>query len=257
VARPRVSGAFHEQAFCPTCRLPRTPLDLLLFIRHGHASRFTDPNSMTPRPRKLKLLRWLPGSLVTTTGSAAGSSLYLTFDDGPHPRHTAPLLDLLARHEAKASFFLVGGQIEENPELARRIAREGHTLGNHSYSHPHFDRLPLAAQLDEVDRTDALLSDIDGQPRHSFRPPRGVIPPRMLVHFFRRRRRATYWSYDSLDYSRRPAAELIGIIRQHPLRPGDILLMHDDSTLSLEMLAVLIPEWKAMGFSLDALPAEA
>jgi len=212
---------------------------------------------MTPRPRKLRLLRCLPSSLVTTTGSAARRSLYLTFDDGPHPEHTAPLLDLLAEHEARASFFLIGGQIEANPELARRIAREGHTLGNHSYSHPHFDQLSLSAQLDEVDRTDALLSGIDGQPRHSFRPPRGVIPPRMLANFFRQRRRATYWSYDSLDYSRRPAPELIGIIRRHPLRAGDILLMHDDSTLSLEMLTVLIPEWKAMGFTLDALPAEA
>ncbi|MET0581913.1 MAG: polysaccharide deacetylase family protein [Pseudoxanthomonas sp.] len=212
---------------------------------------------MTPRPRKLRILRWLPSSLVTTSGSPARRSLYLTFDDGPHPEHTAPLLDLLARHEAKASFFLIGGQIEANPELARRIAREGHTLGNHSFTHPHFDKLSLTEQLDEVDRTDALLSGIDGQPRHSFRPPRGVMPPLMLANFFRHRRRATYWSYDSLDYSRRPAAELIEIIRRHPLRPGDILLMHDDSTLSLEMLTQLIPEWKAKGFSLEALPAEA
>ena len=111
--------------------------------------------------------------------------------------------------------------------------------------------------LDEVDRTDALLSGIDGPPRHSFRQPRGVMPPRMLANFFRRRRRTTYWSYDSLDYSRRPAAELIEIIRRHPVQPGDILLMHDDSTLSLEMLTLLIPEWKAQGFTLEALPAEA
>lgn len=211
---------------------------------------------MTPRPRKLRILHWLPSSLVTTTGSRARRSLYLTFDDGPHPTHTAPLLDLLASHEAKASFFLIGRQIEANTELARRIAGEGHTLGNHSFTHPHFDKLSLSAQLDEVTRTDALLSGIDGQPRHSFRPPRGVMPPRMLANFFRRRRRATYWSYDSLDYSRRPAAELIEIIRRHPVRPGDILLMHDDSTLSLEMLTLLIPEWKAQGFALEALPAE-
>ena len=212
---------------------------------------------MTPRPRKLKILRWLPSSLVTTTGSRAGRNLYLTFDDGPHAEHTVPLLELLAQHQAKASFFLIGGQIEAHPDLARRIAAEGHTLGNHSFTHPHFEKLSLSAQLDEVDRTDALLSAIDGRPRHSFRPPRGVMPPRMLANFFRQRRRTAYWSYDSLDYSRRPAAELIEIIRRHPVQAGDILLMHDDSTLSLEMLTVLIPEWKAQGFNLQALPAEA
>jgi peptidoglycan/xylan/chitin deacetylase (PgdA/CDA1 family) len=212
---------------------------------------------MTPRPRKLKILRWLPSSLVTTTGARAGGNLYLTFDDGPDAEHTAPLLELLARHQAKASFFLIGRQIEAHPELARRIAGEGHTLGNHSFTHPHFEKLGLSAQLDEIDRTDALLSGIDGRPRHSFRPPRGVMPPRMLANFFRRRRRAAYWSYDSLDYSRRPAAELIEIIRRHPVQAGDVLLMHDDSALSLEMLTVLIPEWKAQGFNLQALPAEA
>lgn len=212
---------------------------------------------MTPRPRKLKVLRWLPDSLATTMGSRSGRKLYLTFDDGPHAQHTAPLLDLLAQHQAKATFFLIGSQIEANPELARRIAREGHTLGNHSFTHPHFEKLDLPAQLDEVDRTDALLSAIDGRPRHGFRPPRGVMPPRMLADFFRRRRRTIYWSYDSLDYSRRPAAELIQIVRRHPVRAGDILLMHDDSALSLQMLSVLIPEWKAQGFDLQALPAEA
>jgi glycosyltransferase involved in cell wall biosynthesis len=71
---------------------------------------------MTPRPRKLKILRWLPSSLVTTTGARAGRNLYLTFDDGPDAEHTAPLLELLARHQAKASFFLIGRQIEAHPE---------------------------------------------------------------------------------------------------------------------------------------------
>ena len=76
----------------------------------------------------------------------------------------------------------------------------------------------------------------------------------MLARFFRQRRRVDYWSYDSLDYSRRPAAELIEVMRRHPVRAGDIILMHDDSPISLEMLQVLIPAWKAEGFSLRSLP---
>jgi peptidoglycan/xylan/chitin deacetylase (PgdA/CDA1 family) len=209
---------------------------------------------MTPRPKKLKLLRWLPNSLVTTSGPRAQRGLYLSFDDGPHPEHTPRLLDLLAEHGAKATFFLIGNQIEANAALVRRIAFEGHTLGNHSMHHPHFEKLSLVEQLDEVEQTDRLLSSIDGRVRHSFRPPRGVLTLPMLARFFRLRRRVDYWSYDSLDYSRRPAAELIDVMRRHPVRAGDIILMHDDSPISLEMLQVLIPAWKAEGFSLRSLP---
>jgi len=103
---------------------------------------------MTPRPKKLKLLRWLPNSLVTTSGPRAQRGLYLSFDDGPHPEHTPRLLDLLAEHGAKATFFLIGNQIEANAALVRLIAFKGHTLGNHSMHHPHFEKLSLVEQLD-------------------------------------------------------------------------------------------------------------
>ncbi len=210
---------------------------------------------MNPRPRRLKVLQWIPNGWLTTAGPARERAIHLTFDDGPHPEHTAPLLDLLAEHDAKASFFLIGKQIEKHPELARRIAAEGHTLGNHSYSHPRFETLSLAQQFDEIGRTDALLSSIDGRASHGFRPPRGVLSLPMLARCVRERRRILYWSYDSLDYSRRPAGELLDIIQRHPMRAGEIVLMHDDSRLSLDLLVKLIPQWKAEGFVLKALPA--
>ncbi len=208
---------------------------------------------MTPRPKRLHLLRCLPNTWVETLGGREQKSLYLSFDDGPHPQYTQPLLDFLAEHDALATFFLIGEQIERHPQLARRIVDAGHTLGNHSYTHPHFELLPLAAQLDEIDRTDKLLQAIDGRPWHPFRPPRGVLPRPMLRHFIRQHRRIAYWSYDSLDYSRRPAAELVALARRYPPRSGDILLMHDDSDISMEMLTQLIPQWKQQGFRFAAL----
>ena len=180
--------------------------------------------------------------------------VYLTFDDGPHPDHTPALLDLLAEHGAKASFFLVGREVERHDALARRIASEGHTLGNHSYSHPRFEALTLDEQLEEIERTQRLLTGIDGRPRHAFRPPRGVLTGAMLASLVRRRHRIDYWSYDSLDYSRRPVPELLETIQRHPPRGGDIILMHDDSEHSLTLLRALIPAWIAQGFSLRALP---
>lgn len=214
----------------------------------------SDPSPhMNPRPRRLKVLRWIPNGLLTTVGSTVDRSLYLTFDDGPHPEHTGPLLDLLAAHGAKASFFLIGQQVERHPELVRRIVEEGHTVGNHSYSHPRFETLSLDQQFAEIDRTDALLATISGHPRHGFRPPRGVLTLRMLARCLRERRKILYWSYDSLDYSRRPVPELLATIEGSPVRAGEIILMHDDSDHSLHLLAQLIPKWKAEGFVMRAL----
>ncbi len=210
---------------------------------------------MNPRPRRLKLLRFLPNGWLATSGpSKAGRCLYLTFDDGPHPRFTPPLLELLAEHGAKASFFLVGREVERHDALARRIAAEGHTLGNHSYSHPRFESLSLDEQMDEIARTERLLQGIDGRARHAFRPPRGVLTLPMLARMVGRRHRIDYWSYDSLDYSRRPVPELLETMRRHPPRDGDIILMHDDSDHSLALLRELLPVWKAQGFELRALP---
>lgn len=218
----------------------------------GQTQGGTDPS---PRPRKLRVLRWLPARWVLTTGTTNRRVLHLTFDDGPDPEHTPRLLDLLAEHDARATFFLIGAHAERHPDIAHRLVREGHRLGNHSWSHPHFDRIPRAHQQDEIDRTDRLLQAFDGHERHDFRPPRGDTPPGMLLDCLRRGRRIAYWSYDSLDYTQRPPAELIAVARNHPVRAGEVILMHDDSAHSLELLQVMLPEWKAGGYAFEPLPA--
>lgn len=211
---------------------------------------------MNPRPRKLHLLKLLPRGWVVIAGPETEHTLYLTFDDGPHAVHTPLLLDLLWLHGVRATFFLIGDRVGAQAPLVQRIVDEGHTLGNHSFSHPQFETLSLREQLDEIELTDRLLSRFDGAACHGFRPPRGVLPPRLLWHFVRNRRHIDHWSYDTLDYGRGDASALIELARQQPPRGGDILLMHDDGPASLEMLKLLIPEWKAQGFKLDALPRE-
>ena len=208
-----------------------------------------------PRSRRLRLFRCLPRAWVITTASAQSRQLYLTFDDGPDPQHTPPLLDLLAAHAAKATFFVIGESAERYPGLLRRIVDEGHALGNHSWSHPRIERLPSHERRDELDRTDRLLRAVDGRDRHDFRPPRGAVSAGMLLDCMRHGRRIAYWSYDSLDYSQRPSSELIATMREHPVCPGDIVLMHDDSGHSLEMLRTLLPEWKSAGYVFATLPA--
>ena len=212
-----------------------------------------EPPAGSPRPRKLRALGWLPRRWVFTRGDARRRVLYLTFDDGPDPQHTPRMLDLLARHGARATFFVIGENAERHPDLMRRIVAEGHRLGNHSWNHPYVERLDLRAQRAQIDRTDRLLQDFDGRARHDFRPPRGAIPGRMLVDCVRRGIRVAYWSYDSLDYSHRAPDELVAIARREPLHAGDVVLMHDDSPHSHALLDTMIPEWQAQGFALEPL----
>lgn len=210
---------------------------------------------MRIRPTRQQLLGLLPERLVLVRGPREPGALYLSFDDGPHPEHTPRLLDLLATHGARASFFLVGQRIERHPKLVERIVAEGHALGNHSYSHPLFHRLGLREQLDEVERTDRLLANFDRSVSHRFRPPRGVVSLPLLLAFARRGRNLAYWSYDSLDYQPHPPAELAARLEQRPPVDGDVLLMHDDSDCAAQVLARMLPAWRAAGRQLRALPA--
>jgi peptidoglycan/xylan/chitin deacetylase (PgdA/CDA1 family) len=209
---------------------------------------------VNPRPRKLHFLRWLPKRLLTTRVPRAGRRLYLSFDDGPHPEFTPKVLDLLAAHGARASFFLVGARAERHPELVARIVADGHLLGNHSYDHPVFNRLAPAEQHAQVERTDKILAAFDGCDEHAFRPPSGVLTLALLADFARRGRSIAYWSFDSLDYRRLPAAELAEILRATPPSGGDIVLMHDDSDVMIALLETMLPEWREQGFALEALP---
>lgn len=210
--------------------------------------------NVSPRPRKLQVLGWFPEAWVLTHPKAARPALYLTFDDGPDPVHTPLLLDLLAKHDACATFFVIGQNAERHPQLMRDIVAAGHRLGNHSWSHPRVERLRTTELRAEIERTHALLQSFDGAPRHDFRPPHGSMPARMLLDCALRSHRIAYWTYDSLDYSHREPHQLVACMREHPVRAGEIILMHDDSTHSLEMLRVLLPEWRQAGFALLPLP---
>lgn len=210
--------------------------------------------SVQPRSRKTRLLGLLPGALVTTRARTRRRTLYLTFDDGPHPDFTPPVLDLLKAHDATATFFLIGERIERHPDVVRRIVDEGHALGNHSWDHPQLSTLPLAGQVDQITRTDAALSAFDGRATHPFRPPSGALPVNLLFHFARSGRTIAFWSYDSLDYRLLPAPTLFAQMRADPPRSGDTILMHDDTAATVELLSQLLPQWHADGFEVRAMP---
>lgn len=211
---------------------------------------------MKLRPTKRQLLALLPERVVQTRAAAIGGARYLSFDDGPHPEHTPSLLDLLARHGAHASFFVVGRDAAKYPAIVERIVAEGHLLGNHSWSHEHFAQMSLRDKLDELERADTLLHRFDGRTRHRIRPPQGTLPLPLLLALARRRRSVAYWSYDSLDYSVPSAAELIAHLCDEPPKPGDIVLLHDDNAVAGAALAELLPVWCANGHTFPPLSQE-
>lgn len=188
----------------------------------------------------------LTANAVRTRMPARDGCVYLTFDDGPHPQHTPPLLDLLDRHGVKATFFQVGLAAQQWPAVARLVVAAGHQLGNHSMTHPRLPALSASLQLDEIDRADAVLQHFDGQARHPFRPPSGKATVQTIGAAVWRRQPMVLWSIDSLDFRLTPA-QVVERMRGVPPRAGDILLFHDDSGCAHAALTELLPSWLGDG----------
>lgn len=175
----------------------------------------------------------------------------LTFDDGPDPVQTPRILDLLAEHRATATFFVLGEAVEQHPALLRRIVAEGHSIGNHTYSHTPCDHLSwkdLRDELRETDRavTAALQTGPTAEIRRLelFRPPFGILPAEHALRLLGERR-MVLWNRDSRDY-RGASAERITSLAEE-LRPRDVILLHDRFPATLQALPSLIQRARDRG----------
>lgn len=164
-------------------------------------------------------------SLAMARLPAAGS-VYLTFDDGPDEHWTPRILDLLAQRNVLATFFVVGRFALEQPELVRRIAAQGHEVGNHSWSHRHpWTLSPEAARLEVRDGA-AAIADLIGQEPVFFRPPHGRLRRSMLEEMERGGQTLVLWDRSAVDWG--PLGRASGISRRlKAVQDGDIVLMHD------------------------------
>ena len=180
----------------------------------------------------------------------APHSVYLTFDDGPFAGSTERVLDLLAQHQAQATFFVTGQQVERHPELTRRIRREGHRLGNHTYSHCHLTELSANAAMADVERCQQLIAP-QGAPR-LFRPTHGLLGPAVYWRLRRAGYAIAYWSLDSRDSWEIPAPTLAQAILRR-IRPGEIVLLHDDRANGIAALELLLPQLSQRGLRCEQL----
>jgi peptidoglycan/xylan/chitin deacetylase (PgdA/CDA1 family) len=147
----------------------------------------------------------------------------LTFDDGPHPEYTPRLLDTLERHDARATFFMLGEMAQRYPEIVRRAAQAGHDLGNHTWDHPSLPYLPAGERRAQLQRTDAALNPYG---KRFFRPPYGHQNLASRVQAGQLGYAVVTWSCHAFDWLDHPAEWMAKeLIRQ--LAPGSIALLHD------------------------------
>jgi peptidoglycan/xylan/chitin deacetylase (PgdA/CDA1 family) len=163
---------------------------------------------------------------ILTRGNKSGNAFSVTFDDGPHPGLTPKLQKILEKHRAKATFFLSGRNLENNISEAEEIARHGHLLGNHTYSHLSALCTRKTRLQDEVVRTKDLIETVTGEPNHFLRPPYGHISPALLSICNELDLSIVLWNFNSWDF-RGISAERIVNRAERKISPGTILLFHE------------------------------
>jgi peptidoglycan/xylan/chitin deacetylase (PgdA/CDA1 family) len=173
----------------------------------------------------------------TLTHGSDPSQMALTFDDGPNDPHTMHLLEMLEKHNARATFFLIGRYVRQRPEIARAILAAGHEVGNHTDSHPNLILVSAARLRQELSDCNKALEDALGRKIMLFRPPFGGRRPNVLRTAGRMGLAPVMWSVTGYDWSAKSAAEIVEKVgRQvdsHHKPQGEIVLLHDGGHLAL------------------------
>ena len=163
----------------------------------------------------------------TFTGLARGArQIALTYDDGPNDPHTLRLLDVLAKHGARATFFLIGRYVQQRPDIARDIAKAGHTIGNHTFTHPLLTFMSDAEIRRELNQCNAALRDALDREANLFRPPFGGRRPAVLRIARQLGLEPVMWNVTGYDWNAPPAATIEKKITKQ-IGGGDVILLHD------------------------------
>lgn len=173
--------------------------------------------------------------------------VHLTFDDGPHPDNTPKILDLLAKQEMKATFFVTGRHLREHHEIARRIFEEGHSLGGHACEHIRLTERDPEAWGDLILPVQEEIAWITSTPSRLFRPPYGETSDELREWCGRHGLETVLWDRDAKDWTN-PGAEQIAAKLLDGVMPGETLLLHDahhsdetDRSQTVEAVGLLLP----------------
>ncbi len=175
----------------------------------------------------------------------------LTFDDGPSPTDTSDVLDILKVKDVRATFFVLGQAAQSNPYLLKRLIREGHEIGNHSFNHDYQQR----RLVEEMNQTDQEVFAATGTHTYFYRPPGGFLTKNQLETIKGNGQVVALWSVDSKDW-RNPGVKQIVDNVMNNIFPGAIILMHDGGnhrTQTVKALGPIIDELQDRGYRLATL----
>jgi peptidoglycan/xylan/chitin deacetylase (PgdA/CDA1 family) len=192
----------------------------------------------------------------TFTGLPRGTKqIALTYDDGPNDPHTLKLLEVLARHAVRATFFMIGRYVRQRPDIAREVARAGHVVGNHTFTHPLLIFESAAQTKTQLLECRSALTDAIGEHSNLFRPPFGGRRPATLRIARELGLAPVMWNVTGYDWTAPPAAEIERKVSGR-VRGGDVILLHDgghremgaDRSQTVIATDHLIRQYKDQGF---------
>ncbi|MED4400374.1 polysaccharide deacetylase family protein [Metabacillus fastidiosus] len=160
----------------------------------------------------------------------------LTFDDGPHPKNTMEVLNLLKSYNAKGTFFVLGSRVDFYPDITKRIVEEGHEIGNHTWDHRDLTKLRPETIKQEIEDTNTMVEKATGIKPALFRPPYGATNKAVtdLLNI-----PEIMWSVDTLDWKYRDPENILDIVKQNT-KDGSIILMHDIHSTSVQGLKLVL-----------------
>ncbi|HET6425053.1 MAG TPA: polysaccharide deacetylase family protein, partial [Planctomycetaceae bacterium] len=178
--------------------------------------------------------RWLVRGRTRQTNALPAISL--TFDDGPHPTHTADVLAELDRWQLTATFFVIGQHAEAHPQLIQQIVAAGHTVANHTWTHSEPSLTSGRIFAEEVTRTTALVTKLTGTSPRWMRPPKGELTVGKTFGLWRAGYTIALWSVDPRDYRIDSDTEALAVSQQTAWSHGDIVLLHDNRLGAAQLL---------------------
>jgi peptidoglycan-N-acetylglucosamine deacetylase len=199
----------------------------------------------------------------TITGGPRGSKrIALTYDDGPNDPHTFHLLDVLAKRNVKATFFMIGRYVQQHPEIARAVAEAGHTIGNHTFTHPLLTFKSKAETRSQLVDCRHALEEAVGEHSKLFRPPFGGRRPATIRIARELGLQTVMWNVTGYDWNAPPTAVIEKKVTRQ-IRGGDVILLHDGGHLALgadrsqTVIATenLIRRYKDEGYEFVTVPA--
>lgn len=192
-------------------------------------------------------------------GDTNKKEIYITFDAGFENGNTERILDALKKHGVKATFFLVGNYFETQPKLVKRMAEEGHTIGNHTYSHPDMSKIgDIQSFQTELQKNEALYRDVLGSEMPKlYRPPQGKFCEENLKMAQQLGYSTVFWSLAYVDWytDDQPTPEQAFSKLLPRIHPGAVVLLHSTSSTNAEILDELLTKWEETGYSFGDLEA--